>query len=38
VELVEIDGVTVRHDEPMKDNSHPSLLAEACRANFLCVA
>src|ERR1035438_8588450 len=36
VELVEIDGITVRHDQTMKHNGHPALLAEACGSNLLC--
>ena len=35
MELVEIDGVTVRHDEAMKNHRHPPLLAEARRSNLL---
>ena len=38
VKLVEIDRVTVRHNQAMKDDGHPPLLAEACRADFLCFA
>ena len=29
VELVEIDGVTVRHNQPMEHDGHATLLAEA---------
>src|ERR1019366_4143805 len=36
VELVEIDGITVLHDQTMKHNGHPALLAEACGSNLLC--
>src|ERR1039458_7969512 len=37
-ELVEIDGVTIRHNQAVKGHSHPPLLAEACRSNLLCFA
>src|SRR5713226_6824813 len=36
VELVEIDGVAVRHNQAVKNNGHSPLLAEACRSNLLC--
>src|SRR5713101_7504382 len=35
VELVEIDGVTIGHNQAVKCDSHPSLLAEARRSNLL---
>src|ERR1700678_228587 len=35
VELVEIDGVTVRHNQTVEGDGHASLLAEARRSNFL---
>src|ERR1035438_1968224 len=35
VELVEIDRVTVRHNETMKNNGHPPLLPEPGRTDFL---
>src|SRR5271169_5228726 len=34
VELVEIDGVTVRHNQPVKNNRHAALLSEARRSNL----
>ena len=34
VELVEIDGVTVRHNQPVKNHGHAALLAEACAPIF----
>ena len=38
LKLIEIDGVTVRHNQPVKNNGHAPLLAEARRSNFLCFA
>jgi hypothetical protein len=35
VELVEIDGVTVRHNQAVKNDGHSPLLAEARRSNLL---
>src|ERR1700691_1296624 len=38
LELVEIDGVTIRHNQAVKNDGHPALLAEARRSNLLCFA
>src|SRR2546422_6435520 len=38
LELVEIDGITVRHNQAVKNHGHPPLLAEACGSNLLCFA
>src|ERR1035438_6551328 len=38
LELVEIDGVTIRHKQTVKNHGHPPLLAEACRSNLLRLA
>ena len=38
LELVEIDGVTVWHNQAVENDGHPALLAEACRSNLLCFA
>jgi hypothetical protein len=38
VELVKIHGISVRHDETMKDDGHPPLLAKSRRANLPCFA
>ena len=35
VELVEIDGVAVWHNQAVKNDRHPALLAEAGRSNLL---
>jgi len=36
LELVEIDGVTVWHNQPVKNHGHPPLLAEARCSNLFC--
>ena len=38
LKLIEIDGVTIRHKQAVKNDGHPPLLAEACRSNLLCFA
>src|SRR6202020_147409 len=38
LELVEIDGVTPRHNRALKNHGHPALLTEARRSNLLCFA
>ena len=38
LELVEIDGVTIRHNQAVKNHGHPALLAEARRSNLLRLA
>ena len=38
VKLVEIDGVTVGHNQAVKYDGHPPLLAEARRSDLLCFA
>jgi hypothetical protein len=35
LELVEIDGIAVRHNQAVKNNGHSPLLAEACGSNLL---
>ena len=35
LELIEIDGVTVWHNQAVKNHGHPALLAEARRSNLL---
>jgi hypothetical protein len=35
VELVEIDGVTIRHNQAVKGDGHAPLLAKARRSNLL---
>ena len=37
-ELVEIDRISIWHDEPMEDNGHAPLLPEPCTADLLCLA
>jgi hypothetical protein len=38
LELVEIDGVAVWHDQAVKNDGHAALLAEAGGSNLLCFA
>jgi len=38
VELVEIDRVAVGHNQAVKDDGHPPLLAESRRPDLLCFA
>ena len=36
-ELVEIDRISIRHDEPMENNGHAPLLSEPGPADLLCL-
>src|SRR5260370_26992005 len=37
LELIEIDGITIRHHQAVKDHCHAALLAEARCSNLLCL-
>ena len=37
LELIEIDGITIRHYQAVEDYCHAALLAEARRSNLLCL-
>jgi hypothetical protein len=38
MELIKIDGITVRHNQAVKNHGYPPLLTEAGRSNLLCFA
>src|ERR1039458_5931374 len=38
LELIEIDGVAIRHNKAVKNHGHPALLAEGGRSNLLRLA